>query len=527
VLEIPRRLVLGTLVAGAAGASAAMGRWLIGDDAPLQVPTADAAPVHGPVLPRVAIAEENLLPGSDAWRVGTAGTRAADDRKLQISGYAAQTSVEAGEAIEFHVSVARPTTFTVEVYRFGHYGGVGSRQVATSAVLHGKRQPGLVRDADTGMITCPWAPSWTLHVPADWTTGYYLAVFTTKEGYRSYAPFIVRDTKRAADFCVIVPATTYQAYNLWPSDGTTGKSLYYGFIPKQDRVPAASVNPLDLPTPPARPLDSQLRAHKVSFHRPYSNHGLPPQADYDLHFVQWAEESGYSVTYATSVDLNAGRVDPMKYRGLIFSGHDEYWTSAMRQQVTKAVAQGVSLVFLSANNIYWRIRIEDSKGAPDAAVTCYRVGDPITDLSQVTCRWRDAAGYPDPEQGLLGVQYNGIVVEPAPLVVNAADHWFWKDTGVRDGDSIPGVVGGEADGLYPNSPRPPGFRQTLLSSSVYMKPSGHTEIQNTSVCEAENGAIVFVAGSLTWTKALLPEGDIRIKRATANVLNRIAHRNGA
>lgn len=521
--EIPRRLVLGTIVAGAAGAAATVGATALGRDSSAQVANAADTKLSVPrqAVPRTDIVGENKRPGSDAWRVGVNGTRGSDDHRLQICGYASQPGVDVGGSIDFHVSMAKPGPFVVEIYRFGHYQGRGARQVATSAVLAGRRQPAPVYGAEMGTITCPWAPSWTLHVPEDWTTGFYLAVFTSsdKYKYRSYAPFVVRDSRRTADLCVILPVTTYQAYNLWPSDGINGKSLYYGFKPKPD--PAAAENPLDLPPPAARPLDPALRSRKVSFLRPYSNRGLPTQSKYDTNFIAWAERTGYSLTYATSLDLHAGRINPRDYKGLVFSGHDEYWSTAMRDQVTKAVAQGVSLAFMSANNVYWRVRIEESQGVPEAGVLCYRNGDPIADRSEVTCRWRDVEGLPNPEQGLLGVQFNGIVAQPAPLVVESPDHWFWQGTGVKAGDSIAGVVAGEADGFTADTPRPPGARHTLLSSSPYTKTSGGTVIQNTSVSELDNGAIVFDAASLTWNLSLTPQGDPRIWRASKNVLDRI------
>lgn len=127
------------------------------------------------------------------------------------------------------------------------------------------------------------------------------------------------------------------------------------------------------------------------------------------------------------------------------------------------------------------------------------------------------------------MQYNGIVGDPQPLVVQGADHWFWAGTGVADGDRIPGVVGGEADGLNPTGPRPAATTATLLSASPYRTREGRRQMQNTHLYETPQGGIVFAAGTLCWTMALNRQGnrDERIERATANLLDRITGRAGA
>ena len=153
----------------------------------------------------------------------------ADDLTGRIAGYAAHPSVQLGESLDFHVSTAPAIAFKVEIYRLGDYGGLGARWMAESPTLAGVRQAGPVTDPDTGMISCAWTPSWTLQVPQTWTSGAYLATFTTEDGQRSLTPFAVRDDARKSDFLVVLPFSTYQAYNQWPLNGKVGKSLYYGY----------------------------------------------------------------------------------------------------------------------------------------------------------------------------------------------------------------------------------------------------------------------------------------------------------
>jgi hypothetical protein len=443
-------------------------------------------------------------------------TRTGDDVTMQIKGYSSATSVNVGEHIDFHVTVNPEQDFMVAIYRLGHYAGDGAR-LMTSRTIRGVTQPRPDLDPATGMISCDWPPSWTLDVPLDWTSGVYLAVLTTETGWRSHVPFVVRDDNRRADFMVVLPFSTYQAYNMWPVDGRLGKNLYYGFEPVHDTQ--ASDKP-----PPGRKIPA-LRARKVSFDRPYGSNGIPSQAQYDFEFVRWAERAGYSMVYATSNDLHAGVVDPSRYAGLVFSGHDEYWSHAMRDALVLAIEKGVNIAFLSANNAYWHIRFEASAdGREDRGVVCYKTDlDPDPGASGATTKWRTRQPGPGKaEQALLGVQYRAVVPQPQPLVVRSAGHWLWTGCGLRDGDAIPNIVGGEADCFDVRYKGPDG-NQTLLSASPFVMTDGTEVVQNTSIYESAQGGIVFVAGTFHWTFGLGRDGyaDPRIQTAMANLMARM------
>jgi hypothetical protein len=446
---------------------------------------------------------ENRSPGTKDWHP----EKGADDRKRQIQGYASATSVRPGDRLDFHVSVDPARGFRISFYRLGWYGGAGARHLLTSPPLPGVPQPVPSPDAATGLITCDWPAAWTLRVPNDWTSGLYVAVFATPSGSYGCTPFVVRDDRRAGGLCVVLPFTTYQAYNQWPMDGRIGKSLYYGYQSNGKKT-------------------ASRRALQVSFDRPYAGDGQPMLFDRDHDFIQWVERQSYDVTYATSVDLHAGRIDPARYRGLIFCGHDEYWSLRMRLVAQLAAAKGSSLAFLTADNIYWQIRMQESNdGRPNRLITCCKdAPDPWADAAGRTARWRDV----DPtgaraEQGLLGVQYKSMVADPQPLVIQSADHWFWTGCGLTDGDQIPNLVGGEADGLQPQYPQPSELAGTVLSASPYRDSKGRKFLQNASVYETPSGGVVFTAGTFFWPMALNREGfrDARIQTATANLLDRM------
>ena len=459
-----------------------------------------------PVAENPTVAENRAM-GSELWQLGPGNTRPGADLARVICGYASATSVNSGDPLTFHVRATED--FTIAIYRIGYYDGIGSRHLTTSPLLPATRQSEPVTDPDTRMISCDWSVTWKLDVPPDWTSGLYVTVFTTVGGTRTYTPFVVRDDARRSQLCLVLPFATCQAHNIWPADGVRGTSLSHGYDGGK-QVYAS-------------------RAHKVSFDRPYTKTGLPAQLAFDMHVIRWAEREGYDLTYATSVDLHDGRIDPSRHAGLVFAGREQYWSAPMRATAERAVAGGTSLVFLTANSMQWHARLEPAPdGRADRVVTCFKT-DPDTEAGDgpTTVKWRTRKPGPgQAEQTLMGVQYRASVATPVPLVVRNADHWLWAGTELGDGDGVPGLVGGEADDLDPRYPVPPDARQTLLSASPYPLRDGSVQIQNTSVYEMANGAIVFAAGTRMWTAALDAEGfvDARIQRATSNLLNRIGSR---
>ncbi|WP_328910131.1 hypothetical protein OG230_11810 [Streptomyces sp. NBC_00234] len=510
--RVSRRTAIGALGLGTA---AAAGYGLRDKLIPAQ---ASAVP-HDALSGENPVVRENGLSGSRSWELGRQHTRKATDLDPRVQGYASVSSVSPGESVDFHVSVRPAHDFTVAVYRLGHYAGKGARRLATSPRLSGTPQPVPTSDSRNGMISCGWPVSWTLEIPGSWISGAYLAVFTTVDGYRSYTPFVVREPERRSDILVVLPFTTYQAYNLWPEDGRTGKNLYRGFLPNGEVGGFTE------------------RAVNVSFDRPYAQFGLPRWFDLDTAFIRWAEAEGYDVTYASSTDLHDGRIDPARHRAIVFPGHDEYWSQAMRDTASKAVAHGTHLAFLAANNVYFRIRLEDSAaGRAHRVIACYKQDSEAyveraeraernAEREERTDKWRMlTADGSRAEQGLLGVQFSGILAPPVPLVVDNADHWLWEGTGLRDGDAIPGMVSIEADGYQAGFPQPAGVEQTLLSASPYQDRLGRgARMQNTSVCVDGRGTMVFVAGTFQWPLALHVEGkvDKRIRTATKNLLDRM------
>lgn len=463
---------------------------------------------------------ENQQPGTGDWEIqwGRAGT----DVGGQVKGYASATSVNKGDSITFHVSVKPAQTYMIDIYRIGWYQGLGGRLMQRVGPLNGTTQPTCPSDAVTGLIECQWSASYTLATLSTWTSGVYMAVLTNAQNYQNYVPFVVRDDSRVAPLLYQQPVTTYQAYNDYPYDNLTGKSLY-------------SFNSYG-----ANTIGGSKAAVKVSFDRPYNYDGDAGAWGHNVlsvetAFIRWLEKSGYDVTYATDIDTHANGALLLNYRGIITPGHDEYWTKEMLDAFTAARDQGVNLGFFSANIAYTQIRMEpSSSGVPNRVVVCYREPalDPNPNLLLKTVNWRDAP-LNRPEQTLVGVQYTNQVAQNAQglhasYVVNNSGHWVYAGTGFRDGDTVAGLVGYEADRLFSEYPAPNSAvgTYTLLSRSPFSA-SGGQDYGNSSIYQAPSGAWVFGAGTINWGFALdayNPGGpsiaDARIQRMTANILDR-------
>jgi hypothetical protein len=430
--------------------------------------------------------------------------RTADDVGRQIKGYAAG-AVDLGGALDLKVSVDAARDFSVDVYRIGHYGGAGARHVAASPLVSGLIQPPPLVAGRT--VSCHhWWMSWRLQIPPHWSPGAYVAVLTTSDHrHRSHIPFTVRSDK-AADLLLLLPDVTWQAYNLYPEDGRTGASLYHAWNGDGEL------------------LGEEHAATTVSFDRPYAGAGLPLHIGHAYDFIRWAERYGYDLAYANATDLHAGRVDPGRYRGLVFPGHDEYWSVPMRRAVEQARDGGTSLVFLSANTMYWRVELSPgSNGEPDRLLTCRKRRRPADGSGgghPGSVLWRDLG---EPEQQLMGIQYAGRVPEPVPMVVRNTDHWLWEGTGLRDGERVAGLVAGESDRYFPRIPLPEHIERSLLAHSPYTDARGALRHQETSLYRAPGGALVFASGTFAWSPALDRPGhtDERVQRATANLLDRI------
>lgn len=467
------------------------------------------------------IAQENLNPGTSNWRIDyNNGGRISDDANNQIKGYASATSVNHGSTINLYVTVNPAQSYTIDVYRMGWYGGAGGRLMQSIPVPNGVTQPACPIDATTGMVECNWSVSQVLAVPANWTTGIYLAKLTNAQNYQSYIVFTVRDDNRVADFIYQQPVNTYQAYNNYPNNGT-GKSLY------------------DFNSSSTLTAYGTQRAVKVSFNRPYGGAGGPDGGGqfagdeyWERYFISWAERVGYDISYTTDVDTHVNGARLLSFKGYLSVGHNEYWSKEMFDAVEAARNGGVNLAFFGANTIYWKVRYEPSSAnVPNRVLVTFKSQalDPVTDPALKTDLWRNLGRA---EQQLVGVQYtiDGDFSATQNYIIKNSNHWVWANTGFTDGSVVPGLLGYEVDRLYSQFPAPVGQGYTTLAESTYVATTLNppiSEISQSSIYQANSGAWVFAAGTMSWAWGLDRPTYVStgIQQATQNILGRFLQGN--
>ena len=479
---------------------------------------ATATPADSSTRDAQAVRSENSRPGTAAWKIthyAAAG---------EIQGYAGAVSVNAGQQIVFYISTrSAGIGYRIDVFRMGWYDGLGARLMTSIAGLHGQSQgyytvaSGLVGcgrcrfDAATGLLDANWLPSYALTVPASWLSGVYLALLTDAAARQTYVPFVVRQDDRASAILVQASFNTYEAYNAWG-----GKSLY------------------DYNSGGDFTRRGVHAAVKVSFDRPFdADYGSGQFLRYEYNLVRWLEREGYDVSYAANSDVDADPSLLLNHRAFTSAGHDEYWSGGEREHVQEALEHGVNLAFLSGDAVYWQVRYEQSgAGIANRTLVCYRGrSDPLweTDPAQATVRWQDPP-VSRPENALTGTIYGG-QLNPfvQDWVVLNSDSWLFRGTGLRPGDHVPGLVGKEYDRSAANGAGPPGL-QVLSRSPIVNQPYPGTGEAESTLYTAPSGAIVFSAGTITWSWGLdganFPIGALHstpvspaIQRLTANLLD--------
>ena len=439
--------------------------------------------IHAASHPNPTQAENTCLGTTDWQATLPAGPANA------IMGYVAPASVERGQPLQLYVSTLAPI-YQFDIFRLGWYAGLGGRLMYRSPPLVGVDQPAPLFDPATRMVSASnWLEPVVIHIPTSWVSGVYVVKLISSDGFMRYTLFVVRDDASHAQIQIVIPFLTYQAYNTWG-----GYSLYDGSNENGEQI-------------------SSLRATAVSFDRPYAlGEGLGDLPRWDVDSVRWFERMGYDVTYVADTDLESGTYATHGHRLIVVSGHAEYWSSAMRTALTSARDIGTSLAFLGGDDVYWRVRLQDSALGPNRVEVCYRFAalDPLSATSpgEATVRWRDPP-LEQPEGALLGAMYTGIYRGNLPLTFTAAAAPWLAGTGLRPGSLVPGLIGTEVDAVYVPTTAALYHGVTVLATTYI---AGQYTTQNEcSACGhwaaatlyvANSGAHVFDAGSLQFVWGL-------------------------
>jgi hypothetical protein len=461
---------------------------------------ASAAPCDPPIVSPVAC--ENSKPGNpeSQWGVSGAGSAA-------IQGFTTDISANQGETVRFKIDTTA-SSYRLDIYRMGYYGGSGARQVATVQPTAVTNQPNCLTQSSTGLIDCGnWSVSATWSIPLDAVSGIYFAKLVRTDGTSgsSHVFFVVRNDNGGSDLLFQTSDTTWQAYNNYG-----GNSLYTG-------QPAG-------------------RAYKVSYNRPFSTRAVDGGQDWvfnaEYPMVRFLERNGYDVSYTTGVDTDRRGAELMEHEVLLSVGHDEYWSGQQRANVEAARNAGVNLAFFSGNEVFWKTRWENSI---DGSATSHRT--PVTykethanakiDPNPAwTGTWRDPRFSPPsdggrPENALTG-QIFTVNCCAIDMRVGAADGKmrFWRNTNVANltgnQTAVVGadIVGYEWDEDLDNGHRPPGtFRvsQTAGSGDVIQDYGSNygsgSATHSMTMYRHSSGALVFGAGTIQWAWALDNDHD--------------------
>jgi Domain of unknown function (DUF4082)/Malectin domain/Bacterial Ig-like domain len=469
-----------------------------------------------------AIVLENCYPGNNPWNVRNTATIPAGG----IEGYATAQSINRGASVALKVNSTDTSTFRVEIYRTGYYGGAGARLFSVITGVQGIAQPACTTNLTTGLIDCSnWRTSLTLSTTQSWPTGVYAIRLVREDtGTDNQILLAVRDDSRKAQVVYGVGFATFQAYNNYG-----GKSLY------------------DFNSSGNATVSGTARAVKVSYDRPFEQPRSGLRDWYtrtEVATVYWLEQQGYDTSYISNTDLETTPSLLTGVKTYISPAHDEYVSAGMRSSMVSARDAGVGLLFSGGNEVYWKVRFENGpNGGAGRIQVCYKTtqsGGPDP-TGTATGTWRDPNGANQPENGLTGEMYigdNDNVYFPLTVsAVEGADR-VYRYTPLASqpsgGSTTLGsnLVGWEWDARVANGAEPAGVKtlatsavtgELLQGSGATYSPSGSASANITKYI-APSGALVFDTGTNHWNRGLAPnaagvgEPDGRIQQITTNVL---------
>jgi hypothetical protein len=466
------------------------------------------------------IACENALPGTpeSVWDAG-------GSKSSTIYGFADPFSVNIGQTVNFKIK-SPATSYKVDIYRMGYYGGDGARLEAsvTPNISVTQSQPACNTNTTTGLVDCGnWGVSASWTVPSTAVSGMYFAKIyrTDSSSDASQIPFVVRNDASHSDIVYMTSDETWQAYNDWG-----GYDVYVGNATGSPWCCSA--------------LDPG-RAVQVSYNRPFATrYDNPGGQDFffanEYPLVRFMEKNGYDMSYVSQLDVAGSNGASMleQHKTLANSGHSEYWDAGDRANVTTARDAGVNLAFFAGNLMWWKTRLAASQfgSEPNRTMIVYKESldstqsDPA-DPPTWTGEWRDPRFSPpadggNPENALTGQAWTVNCCSYALQVPAAYSKLrLWRNTGVAglaagQTATMPGeTLGYEWDSDLDNGSRPAGLIDMSKTCETvsqlvmdYQEDIGSGNACNSlTLYRAASGALVFDAGSVQWSWGLDSDHD--------------------
>jgi hypothetical protein len=452
--------------------------------------------------------------------------------------FPADHSLYPGDTLVLHVSTAA-ASFRVDFYRQGstlQFQWSSDARDGDFAPDHGPDEDWTV---DGNAVGGGPAKGWTGHsfvIPSDLPSGAYVAVLIedlslaapptlpTSWARTGRALFVLKNASTPAPILYKLPFFTYQSYNA--VDGKQ-QSLYAGSVSCSIRRPGGGTGGIPWDQWNHDPYDLPFDINDPS------KDGSPRSTfpHWDEKLIAWLEIGGYSVDYCTDLDVHTGALSLLPYALVLSAGHDEYYSTEMRDALEGYVAQGGNIAFLSGNvsfrpialngtllrrpylfpgtveGVGWSVPPPDGPGRPENALT--GVG------------WRNG-GEPD---GPRTVDF----------VCQYTDRWPFENTRLSDRDGFggaQGIMGYECDGaLFDRSldqfPVLPTHTDGTPDEFVIL---GVGDIKIDGIDFKGNGAVtmgmytrngtVFTGGTTDWPR-VVSQGEPRTVAITTNVLNRL------
>lgn len=418
----------------------------------------------------------------------------------QLAVWASPYRGRVGDSIDVYVRASHPSWHLVQLFRMGAFGVRRDTLLSERHDVMAGPQAACA-PAEPGPVECPWSRTLRIGTDSGWPSGVYVVQVSNRAGQTTIYPFVLTE-ERVPDFYVVVPQFTWQAYNTFG-----GSSLY---------------RPQDLSRRPT--------VSRVSFERPYDAYGGGGHAfeggrTHELAAASFMQQSGFDVAYISDIDLAAGSPPPRPRKGVVFAGHDEYWTLEQFDLVREWRDAGVHLAFMSGNNAYWRVVLEPSRitDRPGQVLFCRKDADWAASLGperfgEATTLFRLAPLH-RPEQELMGIMYSHLAAPGLhPLIAAEPSEGtearaFLDEAGIAPGDSLPSLVGSEGDRPF-DEVESPGPLQVLFRS-----PSRADGVEGdaylTTFVITPSGAGVFASGNNEFARGLderLGRADPRLQR---------------
>ena len=468
--------------------------------------------------------------GLGALLVATGSPAIDAGRSLYIEAYPGEISYAPGDELELHVSTTSPV-YAIEIARVGKDRTVVFEQ---DKIEGGQEYPVPEKASAEG---CGWPVGFRMKLPEEWQTGYYEVRFRIADSGGRFTQwnrrtaeggcyFVLRPSSPGKDSRILLQLSThtYNAYNNW------GGSSLYGFHGR-----------------------ANLQGHQVSYHRPprslYSRWEQP--------FVAWAEANGYAIDYCTNLDLELRPEIVKPYRLVLSLGHDEYWSTPMRDTIEGFAAAGGNVAFLSGNTCCWQVRWDEAT----RSLRCWKqwfnqdelYSSSAERIPELATLWgHHLVGRPENEMTGVGFLHGGYhrshgqyMDGSGAFTVHRPDHWLFEGTDLEAGNEFGGkdtIVGYECDGCelewrnglpFPThrDGTPEGF-VVLGTAPAKWAPGdswwyerwpgpdheGHAVL---GLYETAKGGTVVTTGTTDWSHGLRGK-DPAVERITRNLLDRLS-----